>query len=40
MKLSACTGFTSVRSIILDNLPFTLAEMEELEATLKGGIII
>ena len=40
MKLSDCTGFTSVRQIILDGVPFTLAELEELEGILKGGVII
>lgn len=40
MRLSDCLGFTSVRKIKLDGIPFTKDEIEELDGILKGGIYI
>ena len=40
MVLSDCSGFTSVREIKLDGLPFTDGELTELKSILEGGIII
>lgn len=39
-KLSDQYGFTSVKSIRLDGVPFTDAEVEELRGALKEGIIV
>lgn len=40
MQLSSCTGFTSVREIKLDGLPFTDGELSELKSILEGGVIL
>jgi len=40
MQLSSCTGFTSVREITLNGLPFTDGELSELKSILEGGVIL
>lgn len=40
MQLSSCTGFTSVREIKLNGLPFTDGELSELKSILEGGVIL
>lgn len=40
MQLSSCTGFTSVREITLNGLPFTDGELTELKSILEGGVIL
>lgn len=40
MQLSSCTGFTSVREIKLNGLPFTDGELTELRGILEGGVIL
>ena len=40
MQLSSCTGFTSVREIKLNGLPFTDGELTELKSILEGGVIL
>lgn len=40
MQLSSCTGFTSVREIKLNGLPFTDGELSELRSILEGGVIL
>lgn len=39
-KLGDLTGYTEVGSIHLEGIPCTLDEMEEIEALLKGGVIL
>ena len=38
--LGDCSGFTSVRTMVYDGLPFTDGEILALDSILKGGIII
>ena len=38
--LGDCSGFTSVRTMIYDGLPFTDGEILALDSILKGGIFI
>lgn len=40
MSLEDCSGFTSVRTCVYDGLPFTDAEIKELDEILKGGVFI
>ena len=40
MTLADCSGFTSVRTCVYDGLPFTDAEIKELDDILKGGVFI
>lgn len=40
MTLEDCSGFTSVRTCVYDGLPFTDAEIKELDEILKGGVFI
>lgn len=39
-KLSACSGYTEVDNIHLENIPATEAEISEIESLLKSGVII
>ena len=38
--LSDLTGYTEVETIYLKDIPATTAEIDEIEALLKGGVII
>ena len=38
-KLSTCKGYTEVEYIHLENIPATSAELDELDALLKAGVI-
>lgn len=40
MQLSSCNGFTSVREININGLPFTDGELTELKSILEGGVIL
>ena len=39
-KLSACSGYTEVDNIHLENIPATEAEISEIESLLKSGVLI
>lgn len=39
-KLSACSGYTEVDTIHLENIPATESEISEIESLLKSGVII
>ena len=39
MSLADCTGYTVVEQIHLENIPATSAELDELDALLKAGVI-
>lgn len=39
LALSECSGFTKVAEIHLENIPATSAELDELDALLKAGVI-
>ena len=39
LSLSECSGFTKVAEIHLENIPATSAELDELDALLKAGVI-
>lgn len=39
-KLSACTGFTQVKFVHVENLNATDAEKQEIEQLLKEGVIL